>query len=48
MVMRDAEDWEFEDLNKAEAWITVAALEIGISFGDLRGEMDAAKEKILK
>ena len=48
MVMRDADDWEFEDLNKAEAWITVAALEIGISFGDLRGEMDDAEETILK
>ena len=48
MGQRGAEDFEFEDLNQAEAWITVAALEIGISFVDLRGEMDNAEEAILK
>ncbi len=48
MALREAEDWEFEDLNKAEAWITNLGVECGILFGDLRLAMDNAEEAILQ
>ncbi len=48
MALREAEEWEFEDLNKAEAGITIVGLESGIDFGDLRFAMDNAEEAILQ
>ncbi len=48
LALREAEDWEFENLNKSEAGITIVALESGIDFGDLRLAMDNAEESILK